>query len=96
MKLDTGRWTLIFFLSFLMLGCSSIRARTEPSYSKMTVYPGVRLDIKETEKLFSSESSDPDWLKGIATVIYGVDLPFSSVFDTLIAPYDLYQIKASK
>ena len=96
MKLDTGRWTLILFLSFLMLGCSSIRARTEPSYSKITVYPGVRLDVKETEKLFSSESSDPDWLKGVATIIYTVDMPFSSLFDTVIAPYDLYKINASK
>ena len=96
MKLDSRKWILIVFLSYLMLGCSSIRARSEASYSKLTIYPGVKLDVRETEKLFSSESSDPDWLKAIATVIYGVDLPFSSVFDTLIAPYDLYQIKASK
>ena len=96
MKLDSRKWILIVFLSFLMLGCSSLRVRSEASYSKLTIYPGVKLDVSETEKLFSSESSDPDWLKGVATIIYTVDMPFSSLFDTVIAPYDLYKINASK
>ena len=96
MKLHIGKWAVIILLSFLVTGCSSIRARTDASDNKWSVYPGVQLDVKETGKLFSSESTDPIWIKGIMTVIYTADLPFSTVFDTAVAPYDLYQCQAAK
>lgn len=96
MKLDIGKWAVVILLSFLASGCSSIRARTETSDNKWPVYPGVQLDVKETGKLFSSENSDPVLVKGIMSIIYAIDLPISSVFDTAVAPYDLYQSQAKK
>ena len=96
MKLDIGKWAVITLLTLLMLGCSSIRARTEPSDNKWAVYPGVQLDVKQTGKLYSSESSDPVWIKGIMSVVYAIDLPISTLFDTAVAPYDLYQSHTKK
>ncbi len=96
MKLHIGQWAVMILLGFLMSGCSSIRARTDTADNKWSVYPGVQLDVKETGKLFSSESSDPVWIKGIMTVIYTADLPISTVFDTAVAPYDIYQSQTAK
>jgi len=96
MKSDIGRWIAVVFMSFLMLSCSSIRARTETSDKEWTVYPGIQQDIKDTGGIFSGKSSDPDWVKGLITTILIVDLPFSAVFDTVVAPYDLYRIYASE
>ena len=42
MKLDIGKWAVIVLMGFLMLGCSSIRARTETSDKEWIVYPGIR------------------------------------------------------
>jgi len=92
MKLDIGRWAVVVLMSFLMLGCSSIRARTESSDKEWTVYPGIRQDVKDTGELFSARSPDSDWIKGFKAFIFTIDLPFSAVFDTLVAPYDLYRI----
>ena len=92
MKLAIGRWTVVVFMSFLMLGCSSIRARTKTSDKEWTVYPGIQEDVKDTGELFSGKSSEPYWIKGIMTTIYIVDLPFSTVFDTVVMPYDLYRM----
>jgi len=94
MKSDIGRWIVVVFMSYLMLGCSSIRARTETSDKEWTVYPGIQQDIKDTGGLFSGKSSDPGWVKGLVTTILIIDLPFSVVFDTVVAPYDLYRIYA--
>jgi uncharacterized protein YceK len=96
MKSDIGRWIAVVFMGFFMLSCSSIRARTETSEKDWTVYPGIRQDIKDTGGLFSGKSSDPAWIKGLVTTILIVDLPFSVVFDTVVAPYDLYRIYAPK
>ncbi len=96
MKSDIGRWIAVVFMSFLMLSCSSIRARTETSEKEWTVYPGIQQDIKDTGGLFSGKNSDPGWSKGLVTTILIVDLPFSAVFDTVVAPYDLYRIYAPK
>ena len=96
MKLVIGKWVMIFLMSFLMLSCSSIRARTETSDNKWKVYPGVRQDVKDFGGLFSDKSSDPDWIKGVMATIYTVDLPFSAVFDTVVVPYDLYRIHTQK
>jgi uncharacterized protein YceK len=96
MKLDIGRWAVVVLMSLLMLGCTSIRARTETSDKKWTVYPGIRLDVKDTGGLFSDKSSDPDWIKGVMATIFIVDLPFSAVFDTVVVPYDLYRIHTQK
>jgi len=79
-----------------MLGCSSMRARTETSDKEWTVYPGIRQDIKDTGGIFSDKSSNPTWIKGLVTTILIVDLPFSVVFDTVIASCDLYLIYALK
>lgn len=97
MKSDIGRWVVIVFMSFLMLGCSSIRARTETSDKEWTVYPGIQQDVKDTGELFSGKSSDRGWVKGITvTTILIADLPFSAVLDTVVVPYDLYRIYAQK
>jgi uncharacterized protein YceK len=92
MKLAIGRWAVVVFMSFLILGCSSIRARTKTSDKEWTVYPGIRQDIKDTGELFSGKSSNPDWIKGVVATILIVDLPFSAAFDTVVMPYDLYRI----
>ena len=96
MKLDIGKWALVILMSFFMFGCSSIRARTETPEKEWTVYPGIQQDVKDTRKLFSDESSDPDWIKGVLATIFIVDLPFSVLFDTVVVPYDLYRIYTTK
>ena len=96
MKFGIGIWALVVFISILMSGCSSIRARTEASDKKWTVYPGIQQDVKETGKLFSGERSEPDWIKGLIAALLIADLPFSTVFDTVVAPYDLYRIYTPK
>ena len=96
MKSNIGIWAVVILTSFLMSGCSSIRARTETPDKKWTIYPGIKRDVKETGELFRSESPDPGWVKGVITAILIADLPFSAVFDTLVAPYDLYRIYIPK
>ena len=96
MKYDIGKWAVVVFISFLMFGCSSIRARTETPDKEWTVYPGIQQDVKKTGELFSGERSEPDWVKGLIVTILIFDLPFSAVFDTLVAPYDLYRIYTPK
>jgi uncharacterized protein YceK len=92
MKSYVGRWAVVVLMSFLLFGCSSIRARTETPSQEWTVYPGIQQDVKETDELFSGKRSEPDWIKGVIASILIVDLPFSAVFDTLVMPYDLYRI----
>lgn len=96
MKSDIGRWAVVILISILMFGCSSIRARTETSDKEWKVYPGLQQDIKETRELFSGERLEPDWVKGLIATMLIADLPFSAVFDTLVAPYDLYRIYTPK
>lgn len=96
MKSDIGRWMVVVFMSFLMSGCSSIRARTETSDKDWTVYPGIQQDIKDTGRLFGGKSSDPGWAKGLVTTILIVDLPLTIAFDTIVVPYDLYRIYTPK
>ncbi|MDD5266309.1 MAG: YceK/YidQ family lipoprotein [Methylococcales bacterium] len=96
MKLVIGKWAVAVLIGFLMSGCSSIRARTETSNNGWTVYPGIRQDVKDIGGLFSSKSSDPDWIKGVMATIYTLDLPFSAVFDTVVMPYDLYRMHTPK
>ena len=96
MKSDIGIWAVIVLTSFLMFGCSSIRARTETPDKEWTVYPGIQLDVKDTGELFNGKSSEPYWIKGVMTTIYIGDLPFSAVFDTFVMPYDLYRIYTPK
>lgn len=92
MRYNIGRWAVVIFMSSLMFGCSSIRARTETPDKEWTVYPGIQEDVKDTSELYSGKSSEPGWLKGVMTTIYIVDLPFSTVFDTVVMPYDLYRM----
>lgn len=96
MKSAFGRWMTVVFISSFILGCSSIRARTETSDKKWTVYPGIRQDIKDTGGVFSDKNSDPGWVKGMVTTMLILDLPFSAVFDTVVIPYDLYRIYVPK
>ena len=96
MKYDIVRWAVVIFMSLLMFGCSSIRARTEIANKEWTVYPGIQEDLKDTDELFSGKNSEPGWIKGVMTTIYIVDLPFSTVFDTVVMPYDLYRIYTPK
>ena len=96
MKFDIGRWAVVVFMSFLMFGCSSIRARTETPDKEWTAYPGIHLDVKETGELFGGKRSEPDWIKGLIATTLIVDLPFSAVFDTIVVPYDLYRVYTPK
>lgn len=79
-----------------MVGCSSIRARTEFSDKQWTVYPGIRQDAKDLGGIFGGKSSDPVWTRGMVTTMLFLDLPFSAVFDTVAMPYDLYRIYVPK
>jgi uncharacterized protein YceK len=101
MKSNIGKWTAVMLLSMAMLGCSSLRARTDivDENNEWKVYPGVRQDVKEMGRIVKgrpmkpdTESAEPGWVRGVVAVILVLDLPFSLVFDTLVAPYDLYRI----
>ena len=96
MKFGIGIWALVLFISILMFGCSSIRARTETPDNKWTVYPGIQQDLKESDQLINGKRPEPDWVKGVIAAILIADLPFSAVFDTAVMPYDLYRIYTSK
>jgi uncharacterized protein YceK len=96
MKSGISKWALIVLISFLMAGCSSIRARTGTPDEEWTVYPGIQQDLKESDELFSGKRPEPDWVKGVIAAILIADLPFSAVFDTAVVPYDLYRIYTSK
>jgi uncharacterized protein YceK len=96
MKSAIGRWMTVIFISTLILGCSSIRARTETPDKEWTVYPGIRQDIKDTGRVVSDKNPDPGWVKGMVTTMLILDLPFSAVFDTVVMPYDLYLIYVPK
>jgi uncharacterized protein YceK len=96
MKSGIGILALLVLISFLMVGCSSIRARTGSSDKEWTVYPGIHRDVNETGELFSGKRPEPDWVKGVTAAILIADLPFSTVFDTVLAPYDLYRIYTRK
>ena len=96
MKSGIGIWALIVLISFLMAGCSSIRARTGTPAQEWTVYPGIKRDLNETDELLSAKRPEPDWVKGVIAAILIADLPFSALFDTAVMPYDLYRIYTSK
>ncbi|HEY8218752.1 MAG TPA: YceK/YidQ family lipoprotein [Methylobacter sp.] len=96
MKSAFGRWMTVVFISSFILGCSSIRARTETPDKEWTVYPGFQQDIKDTDRVLSGKNPDPGWVKGMVTTLLVLDLPFSAVFDTVVMPYDLYLIYVPK
>jgi uncharacterized protein YceK len=96
MKANVGKWGIIVLLSVLSSGCSSIRARTETLDKEWTVYPGVQQDVKEMGEIFSGQRPEPGWINGMVASILIFDLPFSAVFDTIVAPYDLYRIYTPK
>lgn len=89
MKADIGKWTIIVLSSMLATGCSSIRARTETAASAWKIYPGVRQDVKEIAGIVRGESPQSAWLDVLVASILIVDLPFSTLFDTVALPYDL-------
>ncbi len=95
MKADVGKWGIICLLTVLS-GCSSIRARTDTFQKEWTVYPGVQQDVKEMDEIFSGQRQKPGWVNGMVATILTFDLPFSAVFDTVAAPYDLYRIYTPK
>ncbi|WAK03094.1 YceK/YidQ family lipoprotein [Methylobacter sp. YRD-M1] len=92
MKSNIGRWAVVVLLSIDLFGCSSIRARNEIPNRAWTVYPGPRKAVGEMGDIFSSRRSEPDWIKGLITAILVVDLPITTVFDTVVVPYDVYRI----
>lgn len=101
MNFTIGRRASVILLSMLMLGCSSIRARYDilEENNEWKTYPGVRQDVKEMGSIVrgqplknGEESAEPGWIKGVVAAILIFDLPFSTVFDTVVAPYDLYRI----
>lgn len=83
---------VIVLSSLFLLGCSSIRARDATPASEWTVYPGVQQDIKEMGEIVTGQREEPLWIQALVTTILIADLPVSTVFDTLVVPYDLYRI----
>jgi len=92
MKSNVGRWAVVALLSIIMFGCSSIRARNEIPNEKWTVYPGPKKDVEEMGEIFKGERTEPGWIKRLITTILIIDLPISTAFDTVVAPYDVYRI----
>lgn len=92
MKSNVGRWAVVVLLSIDLFGCTSIRARNETPNQEWKVYPGPRKAVNEMGDIFSSRRSEPDWIKGVITAILVVDLPITTVFDTVAVPYDVYRI----
>jgi len=90
-KTTTGTLIVVILLSTCIPGCSSIRARNGSSAQQWNVYPGTRQDVQEIGEIVSGQRKDPLWVQAIVTTILLVDLPVSSLFDTLAAPYDLYR-----
>jgi uncharacterized protein YceK len=96
MKADVGKWVVVVLLGILASGCSSIRARTETLHQGWMVYPGVRQDIKELDEVFSGERPESAWVNGLVASMLVLDLPFSTVFDTFVLPYDLNRVYTRK
>jgi uncharacterized protein YceK len=92
MKTNSGKYIAVVLSSLFVLGCSSIRARTDTAAADWTIYPGVQKDVKEIGEILSSQRKEPLWVKGLVTTILIADLPFTVVFDTLASPYDLYRL----
>ena len=92
MKTNVEKWAVVVLLGTLASGCSSLRARAEILDQDWTVYPGVQQDTKELGDVFSGERPGSGWINGLVASILIFDLPFSAVFDTMAAPYDLYRI----
>ncbi len=92
MKANVFKCSVVVLLGILASGCSSIRARTEILDKGWMAYPGVQQDAKEMGEIFSGERPEPGWINALVASILIVDLPFSVVFDTIAAPYDLYRI----
>ncbi len=90
MKTNIRQWGIIVLLAILNSGCTSIRARTEAPDKKWGVYPGVRKDVNEMSGIFNGQRPKSGWQNGMVATILTLDLPFSALFDTVAAPYDLY------
>lgn len=92
MKTNSGKYIAVILSSLFVLGCSSIRARTDTAAADWMIYPGVQKDVKEMGEILRSQRKEPLWVKGLATTILIADLPLTVVFDTLALPYDWYRI----
>ncbi len=90
----TAIYRKVFFVLLLTLmtgGCSSIRARDITPATQWKVYPGVRQDVKELKEIVMGQREDPLWVETLVATMLLADLPVSTVFDTLVSPYDLYR-----
>jgi len=92
MKASHGTRIGVILLSLLITGCSSIRARDATPAAQWKVYPGVRQDVKELKEIVMGQREDPLWVEALVATMLLADLPVSTVFDTLVSPYDLYRI----
>ncbi|HEB78767.1 MAG TPA: YceK/YidQ family lipoprotein [Methylothermaceae bacterium] len=90
-----GKRLIVILLSIVMGGCSSIRARDATPAAEWKVYPGVRQDVKELGEIVTGQREDPAWVEAMVAVMLLADLPVSTVFDTLVSPYDLYRVYRS-
>ncbi len=80
-------------LALLISGCSSIRARTELNPDHWQVYPGIQRDVSDLGDAFSGKLKGPAWTPAVVVPMLVGDLPFSTAFDTLALPYDIYRIE---
>ena len=83
--------TLLVVLVVTLTGCSSIRSRYDTSAENWTVYPGIQRDGTDMVGTLSGEVK-PEWTSALVAPVLLADVPFSLVTDTLILPYDLYEI----
>lgn len=96
MKNNMKLWAIFALSSILVCGCTSIRTRSEMLQDQWKVYPGVQQDVTEIGDAFSGELQEPGWIRAMVASILVVDLPFSTVFDTIVMPYDLYRVYQPK
>ncbi len=82
----------VLLLGIMLGGCSSIRARDTIPAAQWKIYPGVRQDLEELREIITGQRKDPLWVETLVATMLLADLPVSTVFDTLVTPYDLYRI----
>ena len=86
-------WVLIIYCA-LLSGCASSLKYTEITKNDRSYQSGIYFATRTDAKVLASafDDSDANWGHGYAVVLAPfavIDLPISTVFDTLTLPYDI-------